>query len=144
MKFHLQFLCMYAKEIFITIISILLNMPKTITYKHFKIICMPLKILPHPQGALKKIHFKIISCFQFFPIKWLSDVRYSSLSCSLTTWQHHHLGNYSLMPCSPKSYLHATCSLALWMTSTTAETEGEDVIKKHRCSLRSYRVNATE
>lgn len=145
MKVHLQFLCMYAKETLPIIINILLNMSQIVTHKHFKIIHMPKrKTLPHPEGTLKKIYFKIINCLPFSSITWLSDVRYLSLRCRLITWQHHHLENYILTPCLPTSNLHATCSLALWMTSATAETEREGVIKKRRCSLRSYWIDATE
>lgn len=102
------------------------------------------KIPPHLQGTLKKIHFKIINCLPFSSIKWLPNVRYSSLSWSLITWQHHHLRKYPQMPCSPKSNLHATCSLVLRMTSATAAVERESAIKKHRRSLGSYQIDSTE
>lgn len=135
---------MSAKETLITIINTLLSMPKNNYIQTFWDHLNAKKILPHPQGTLRKAHFIIMNCLPFSSIKWLSDVRFLSLSCSLITWRHHHLGNYSLMSCSPKSNLHATCSLVLRMTSVTAEAKSKNVIKKHRYSLRSYQMDGTE
>lgn len=102
------------------------------------------KILPHPEGTLKKMHFTIMNCLPFSSIKWLSDVRYLSFSCNLIIRWHHLLGNYILMSCTPKRNLHVIGFLVLMMASTTTETENKNFIKTPRCSLSSYWIVTEE
>lgn len=86
------------------------------------------KILPHTQRTLKKA-FIIINCLPFAFIKWLSDIRYSSPSCSLITRPHGHLGSHMLILCSPQSHLHATCSLVAWIAPAIAPVKRVSVIR---------------